>query len=328
MDEMTRRLKMKSEVWETLKKTVKALKEPKNILLLGSFGTGKSSFINTVITTLTGKNDYYVDIGCGSKHNTTRFQRISREEYWNPDEEVDKFLNLPAFIDIIGMDPLLSTSEDEETVNSQIMNLAINGKLPEDADLLDLGRKLKDKKQLKERPEEKTLSVDIIIVVISAENPDIPQALIDEIYKEANVKKKQIPVFAVITKVDKCALSEQELEDKKTGICEAIGIASDKVLMCSNYQPNQLLDTNKDISILEFLTKLCNPRFKAVTLQKMECEEPEPEPEPAPVPGPSPPKNDSPFGVKLLQGAFLCLVIAILLGMILHLLSKDRKYKS
>lgn len=98
--------------------------------------------------------------------------------------------------------------------------------------------------------------------------------------------------------------------------------------MCSNYQPNQLLDTNKDISILEFLTKLCNPRFKAVTLQKMECEEPEPEPEPAPVPGPSPPKNDSPFGVKLLQGAFLCLVIAILLGMILHLLSKDRKYKS
>lgn len=95
------------------------------------------------------------------------------------------------------MDPQLSTSEDEETVNSQIMNLAINGKLPEDADLLDLGKKLKDKKQLKERPEEKTLSVDIIIVVISAENmisaekTVIPQALIDEIYKEANVKKKR-----------------------------------------------------------------------------------------------------------------------------------------
>lgn len=66
----------------------------------------------------------------------------------------------------------------------------------------------------------------------------------------------EIPVFAVITKVDKCSLSEQELEDKKTGICEAIGIASDKVLMCSNYQPNQPLDTNKDISILEFLTKV------------------------------------------------------------------------
>lgn len=65
-------------------------------------------------------------------------------------------------------------------------------------------------------------------------------------------------MFAVITKVDKCALPdhEQELEDKKTEICEAIGIASDKVLMCSNYQPNQPLDTNKDINILEFLTKV------------------------------------------------------------------------
>lgn len=104
---------------------------------------------------------------------------------------MDKTLNLPAFIDIIGMDPMLSTSEDEETVNSQIMNLAINGKLPENADLLDLGRKLKDKKQIKERPEEKMLTVDIIIVVISAENSEIPQALIDEIYKEANVKMKR-----------------------------------------------------------------------------------------------------------------------------------------
>lgn len=66
----------------------------------------------------------------------------------------------------------------------------------------------------------------------------------------------EIPVFAVITKVDKCDLSEQELENKKTEICEAIGIASNKVLMCSNYQPDQPLDTDKDISILEFMTKV------------------------------------------------------------------------
>lgn len=321
-------MKIKSEGWDTLRKTLKALKKPKNILLLGSLGTGKSSFINTAITTLTGKNDYYVDVGCGSKHNTTIFKRISQEEYWNPDEEVDEALNLPAFIDIIGMDPQLSTSEDEETVNSQIMNLAINGQLPENADLLDLGRKLKDKKRVKERQEEKMLSVDVIIVVISAENSEIPQALIDEIYKEANVKKKQIPVFAVITMVDKCDLTEQELEDKKTEVCDAVGIAPDKVLMCSNYQPGQSLDTDKDISILEFLTKVCNPRFKAVTLHKVECEDPEPEPEPQVAPVPTPPTTESSLGVKALQGVFLCLVIAILLGMILQLLAKDRKYKS
>lgn len=44
--------------------------------------------------------------------------RIPREEYWNPVNEVDKTLNLPAFIDIIGLDAQLSSPQDEESVNS------------------------------------------------------------------------------------------------------------------------------------------------------------------------------------------------------------------
>lgn len=71
------------------------------------------------------------------------------------------------------------------------MNLVINGKLPENCDLVDLGKKLKEGKQIKERQEEKTLLVDIIVVVLSAEHPKIPQTLIDEIYNEANVKNKR-----------------------------------------------------------------------------------------------------------------------------------------
>lgn len=52
---------------------MKVFKELKNILLLGSFGIGKFLFINIVIIILMGKNDYYVDIGCGSKYNIIRF---------------------------------------------------------------------------------------------------------------------------------------------------------------------------------------------------------------------------------------------------------------
>lgn len=117
--------------------------------------------------------------------------RIPREEYWNPVNEVDKTLNLPAFIDIIGLDAQLSSLQDEESINSTFMNLVINGKLPENCDLVDLGKKLKEGKQIKERQEEKTLLVDIIVVVLSAEHPKIPQTLIDEIYNEANVKNKR-----------------------------------------------------------------------------------------------------------------------------------------
>lgn len=91
------------------------------------------------------------------------------------------------------MDPQLSTSEEGRTINSQILNLVINGQLPENADLLDLGKKLKEGKLIKESTDAKTSAVDAIIAVISAENLNgaIPQTLIDEIYVEANMRKKR-----------------------------------------------------------------------------------------------------------------------------------------
>lgn len=58
------------DVLNELKANVKKLED-----LLGSLGTGKSSFINTVITALTGRYKPYADIGCGSKHNTTRLHK-------------------------------------------------------------------------------------------------------------------------------------------------------------------------------------------------------------------------------------------------------------
>lgn len=117
--------------------------------------------------------------------------RIPREEYWKPVNKDDKTLNLPAFIDIIGLDAQLSSPQDEESINRTIINLVINGKLPENCDLLDLGKNLMEGNQIKERQEEKTLVVDIIVVVLSTDHPNIPQTLIDEIYDEANVKNKR-----------------------------------------------------------------------------------------------------------------------------------------
>ena len=108
--------------------------------------------------------------------------------YWNQDDE----LNLPTFIDIIGFDPQLSDPSKEDTVNSKLMNLIINGCLPENCDLLDLSKKLKDGQELveKEDPENKSLAVDAIIVVISAQCSNLSQNVFSEIYKEANTKTK------------------------------------------------------------------------------------------------------------------------------------------
>lgn len=66
----------------------------------------------------------------------------------------------------------------------------------------------------------------------------------------------EIPVFAVVTKIDKCDLSQDNLELKKNELCEAINITPDKLLLCSNYQPDPDLDIVKDIDILKFLIKV------------------------------------------------------------------------
>lgn len=65
----------RNEVWNELKANLNEIKKPKNVHLLGEYGTGKSSFINTVIIALTGRYRYYADIGSGNLHCTTRLHK-------------------------------------------------------------------------------------------------------------------------------------------------------------------------------------------------------------------------------------------------------------
>lgn len=119
------------------------------------------------------------------------YSRIPCKEYWNPSNEEDKTLNLPNFIDTIGLDVQLSSPEKDGSVNSLMINLIINGKLPENCDLLDLGKKLKKEMKMKNIQEMETLSIDMIVVVISLKDDNIPHALLEEIYIEANIRTRR-----------------------------------------------------------------------------------------------------------------------------------------
>lgn len=67
----------------------------------------------------------------------------------------------------------------------------------------------------------------------------------------------------MLTKRDKCDLSPKGLEKKKKEIAEAMCIDAVKILICENYQPDQILDS-RDIEILEFLTKVDKSSFEAI----------------------------------------------------------------
>lgn len=319
----------KDEVWENLKANLEALEKPRNLLLLGNIGTGKSSFINTVITALTGNYKYYADVGRGGSHNTIRLHMIPSAEYWNPENKEIKAQNLPTFIDTIGLDTLLSKSKEENSVYKELMRLIINGQLPKNCDLFDLSNKLKNGEKIIIRQNKLQMAtVDIIIVVLSAQNCVTPDTLLYDIYKEAKFETKNIPVFLVLTNVDKSNLSEKGLEEKKNDICSIMNIEPYKVLMCSNYQPEHKPSIKKDIKILEFLTKMSDPCFKAVTLQKMESEKPAPSVQKmeCEIPAPVIPLASTPFqnadGPSVMTGAFICLFLAFLIALILRSASK------
>lgn len=70
------------------------------------------------------------------------------------------------------------------------MNLIINGKLPENCSLLDLGKELNLGGEIEEL-ENSDLSVDVIVFVISADNLDSQMTLAKDIYVEANTKTKR-----------------------------------------------------------------------------------------------------------------------------------------
>lgn len=65
---------------------------------MGSFGAGKSSFINTAITALTGENKFYADVGSGNKHNTTRIHRYATYEMRCSTEKRSKWFKKNEFL--------------------------------------------------------------------------------------------------------------------------------------------------------------------------------------------------------------------------------------
>lgn len=89
----------REKAWEEFKRNVRALQKPRNILLVGSFGAGKSSFINTAITALTGEYKFYADVGSGSKHNTTRIHRyVTYEMRWTTEKTLRGAIGLKKWI--------------------------------------------------------------------------------------------------------------------------------------------------------------------------------------------------------------------------------------
>ena len=125
------------------------------------------------------------------------YYRINLDALWDGGDLANKPPNLPVLIDTIGLDNQGSTSSEEgtSTTNSKLINLLFNGKIPENCDLLHAITSFGKGRKVKELSADKSKAVDAIIVVIPADNPNIPQNLLEDIHKKATLEKRSNAIF-------------------------------------------------------------------------------------------------------------------------------------
>ncbi|CAG2250301.1 unnamed protein product [Mytilus edulis] len=226
-----RKLELIKDIRETVG-TVKSSNQVLNIAVIGTKGCGKSSFINTVLTSFRkDKWQMYSTVGMNSgtmSSITQHFRSFSaKKDYYKEEHEV----LFPTFIDINGL-------EDENVdFNRAFLRALFNGKIEEEEELtkvLDIYDNNPDnfKKKMLKRSEH--LKIDRIIVVTTAD-PEVPLPVeLLKCIREMTNDFKGIPIFGVMTKKDQFERNEKRIKN----FLGNLGITEDSFKLIVNYCPD------------------------------------------------------------------------------------------
>ncbi|KAL3886857.1 hypothetical protein ACJMK2_026819 [Sinanodonta woodiana] len=245
---------------------------PLNVCVVGTYGAGKSSFINTIAAAFNGKRwREHAAIGDygGTRGVTTYVQRFPK----CCQEKKDKYakVSLPTLVDIAGF------PEEESIRHEEILRIFFFGKLGHGDSLNEAlesymvrGIEGLKEKYSQDKKNETVYKIDRIIFVASAGQP-IPENLIKCVVNAAQPKgscqdkyKRAIPIFGVLTHAGEIEVEQdEELEKKVKRFMQNLGIARHRLLLCSNYcddvdagiRTGEVLP-ELDVPVLEFLIQV------------------------------------------------------------------------
>ncbi|KAL5020543.1 hypothetical protein ScPMuIL_003435 [Solemya velum] len=249
---------------------------PLNILLIGCPGVGKSSFINTIAAAVSGQwREYSYSGWHGGDAKpisvfTNSFPKCCNEKKF-PDYK------LPTLIDLAGI-----PNEDNDRWE-ELLRIILFGRLLcgesitsayeycEEYGVRGLCRKYSD--------HDEKLKVDRIVFLASATEA-IPQRLIECLMKaarpmgsEKDKNTRTIPVFGVMTKIDKVDLDDTVFMKRETELIHSLGLggAKHRYLRCANYCDDVDNGTRVDRTIpkldntvLRFMKQVCDPVVKVM----------------------------------------------------------------
>lgn len=246
---------------------------PLNIVVLGCPGSGKSSFLNTVFTSL--RTDCWRERARVGSYGGYGGQQVTKHllsfrgdtNYYK--EEPD--IALPTFIDLQGL------QDADNRLNRELISGLLNGKVKHEQCMIEIETIVMKKsfKGLKRAFDKQSeyLKVDRIIVVVSAENnTPLPSQLLKCIH-DISHNKRDIPMFCVMTKEDLCG-SLNHLTKRKEQIKNILGITDDRLLSLRNYCPDIDQHVPKryhssvfpfiDVPVLDFIKQVVNPELEVI----------------------------------------------------------------
>ncbi|XP_063409103.1 uncharacterized protein LOC134692575 [Mytilus trossulus] len=266
----------KLELIGKLKKTVGTVQTGKknlNVVVIGTAGCGKSSFINTALTSFRqDKWRLYSTVGKSSGNTTNITQHFKSFRADDTYYKEDKKVLFPTFIDINGLE------NEEDNFNRAFLRALFDGKVEEDEQLTTLLKMFKSnpkgfKKTISGRTE--YLKINRIVVITSADpSEQLPKDLL-KCVKEVADDVKGIPIFGVMTKKDKFKKNEQ-ISKRIDDFIGNLGITKDSFRYIENYCPDvdkkmmyhMTVYPSIDVPVLKLITQVINPEIGRKDLMK------------------------------------------------------------
>ncbi|XP_061192989.1 uncharacterized protein LOC133201212 [Saccostrea echinata] len=251
---------------ELLEKQLSKYRVPKNLVIMGPQGVGKSSFINSVIASFSSncwrewtKVGDFDDCRYGERV-TRQLIKISKDDYL--DSERQKKFHYPTLIDINGFQDIFL----EKLI--VLLRYVLFGLITDKHELLD-ALKFYGYNDIKQAmtylSKQEKMRVDGLTVVTSAVS-SLPHNILNAV-KQVAVKEMEVPVFGVLTELDKVN-DWEALAIKKKEFCSKLGLPETRLLLCTNYcddydkcSGNSRLNQvhpELDVPILSFMRQVCD----------------------------------------------------------------------
>ncbi|XP_062592934.1 uncharacterized protein LOC134254432 [Saccostrea cucullata] len=225
---------------------------PLTVAVIGTPGSGKSSFINTMITSMTGNYRHWTRTGDFGGSGQT-----------------------PNFLDIAGF------QDTNDEVTRELLNLLFYGRIPSDVPLDEVAEDIRQRgvtyTDIKYPEEQGNKKVDRIIFIASAVDLHLPVQLMHAVSTILR-RRRDIPIFGVLTKRDRRRQNVREFEANEAIFKTTLGLAHLGYLQCTNYcddNINKIRERTRknypelDIPVLRFLIQVFDPEQEAADFHRV-----------------------------------------------------------